>query len=362
MSHTFNPNVVLKTVSITVAFAFVMLSLGMPMWQFAQAASVIEFSDTLSDSAPSVGADHTIEFTTPSGMAAEGTITITLESFADVEGITSGDVEVDVDGSDATSDFNLTSSPEEIQLTAQGAFTIATGTDVVIRIGENTTSGENQITNPTSPGSYPIQVDVDGVDSGETRVVILDAVEVTASVDTIFTFTIAGVAGGQAVNGDTTTGETTATTVPFGTLEAGQASTTAQDLSVETNAANGFAVTVQTDGPLQSSAGGVIQGFVEGGDTTTPTAWSSPTGDVEQTNTWSHWGLTTEDTDLPFGSSEYVAVTTDPFVVFENDGPANGTTPSVGTTRVGYTIEITALQPAGEDYTTTLTYIATPVF
>lgn len=361
MSHTFNPNVVLKTVSIMVAFAFVVLSLGMPMWQFAQAANVIEFSNTLSDSAPNVGANHTIEFTTPSGMAAEGTITITMEDFG-LGAIGSDDFEIEVDSVDVTSGFTLTVDGDELQFLADGSTSIATSTDVVIRIGDHTTSGENQITNPSSTGAFPIQVDVNGVDSGETLVVIMDAVEVTASVDTIFTFTISAVGGGESVNGTTTTGPSTANAIPFGTLEAGQASTTAQDLSVETNAANGFAVTVQTDGSLQSSAGGVIQGFVEGSNTDTPTAWSSPTGDVEQTNTWSHWGLTTEDTSQGFASSTYVAATTDPFVVFENDGPANGTTPSVGTTRVGYTIEITALQPAGEDYTTTLTYIATPVF
>lgn len=361
MSHAFNPNVVLKTVSIMVAFAFVVLSLGMPMWQFAQAANVIEFSNTLSDSAPGVGADHVIEFTTPSGMAAGGTITVTMEDFG-LGAIGSADFEVEVDSVDVTSGFTLTVNGDDLEFVADGSTSIAANDEVVIRIGENTTSGTEQITNPSSTGSYPIQVDLTGDDSGETRIAIVDAVEVTASVDTIFTFTITGVAGGQSVKGTTTTGETTATAIPFGTLEAGQASTTAQDLSVETNAANGFAVTVQTDGLLQSSAGGVIQGFVEGSDTTIPTAWSSPTGDVNQTNTWSHWGLTTEDTDLTFGSSEYVAVTTTPVVVFENDGPANGTEPSIGTTRVGYTIEITALQPAGEDYTTTLTYIATPVF
>ena len=359
MSKTFDSIVMLKTVSIIVAFTFAMLSLGVPLWQSVYAANVQEFSNTLSDSAPSAPANHTIVFTTPSGMSAGGTITITLEDF-DLGVIDPGDFEVEVDGVDVTSEFTLTVAGDDLEFEADGSTSISANDEVIIRIGENTASGTEQITNPSSTGSYPIQVDLTGDDSGETRIAIVDAVEVTASVDTIFTFTIAGVTAGD-VNGDTISGETTATAVPFGTLEAGQASTTAQDLSVETNAVNGFAVTVQTDGPLQSAPGNTIAGFIDGSDTTTPSAWVAPTPDLQDSNTWGHWGLTTEDSTQSFGASNYVAVTTDPVVVFSNDGPSDGITADVGQTRVGYKIEVSALQPAGE-YTTTLTYIATPVF
>lgn len=349
----------LKIVSVVIIGAFMMLSLNVSLWHMAHAANVLEFSNTLSDSAPGVVADHTIAFTTPSGMAAGGTITITMEDFT-FGSIGASDFEVEVDSVDVTSGFTLTINGDDLEFEADGSTAIAEDDEVVIRIGTNA-GGSNQITNPATTGSYPIQVDVDGDDSGETRIAIVDAVEVTATVDTIFTFTIAGVGASETVNGDTTTGPTTATAIPFGTLEAGQASTTAQDLSVETNATNGFAVTVQTDGPLQTSGGNAIQTFIEGADTTTPSAWVSPTGLIADSDTWSHWGLTTQDSDLSFGSSNYVAATTDPVVVFEHNGPADGTTANIGTTRVGYKIEVSALQPAGE-YTTTLTYIATPVF
>lgn len=359
MSKTFDSIVVLKTVSITVAFAFAMLSLGMPFWQFAHAANVTDFSNTLSDSAPSAAADHTIVFTTPSGMADTETLTVTLEDFGAVNDITNTDVEIEINGASST-DFTFASTATTLEFTANGT-SIAASDEVTINVGTQV-GGTNQITNPASTGSYPVQVDVAGVDSGETRVAIIDSVEVTASVDTVFTFTIAGVIASSSVNGATTTGETTATAVPFGTLEPGTASTTAQDLTVETNASNGFAVTVQTDQALQSSTGAEIQGFVDGSNTTTPTAWASPAADVQDPTTWGHWGLTTEDTDLTFGSGNYVAASTTPVIVFENDGPADGSTEHIGATRVGYKIEISALQPAGDDYTTTLTYIATPVF
>ena len=45
-----------------------------------------------------------------------------------------------------------------------------------------------------------------------------------------------------------------------------------------------------------------------------------------------------------------------------HDGPADGVTEDIGRVTVGYQIQITALQEAGDDYNTTLTYIATPTF
>lgn len=211
-------------------------------------------------------------------------------------------------------------------------------------------------------------------DSGETRVAIIAPVVVSATVDTTFTFTVEGMPAGTSINGTTTTGSTTATTIPFGKLVAGVASTTAQQLSVVTNARNGFVVTVQTDGDLMSTTGAEINSFIEGADTSSPTVWQSPVPVIGQDNTYGHWGLTTNDQTLGQsltdvftanggGSNKYVAASsTAPVEVFRNDGPADGTTAHVGRTQVGYQVEITSLQEAAEDYSATLTYVATPVF
>ena len=45
-----------------------------------------------------------------------------------------------------------------------------------------------------------------------------------------------------------------------------------------------------------------------------------------------------------------------------HSGPSDGTTLGVGRATIGYQAQITALQEAGDDYSTTLTYIATPTF
>jgi hypothetical protein len=138
-----------------------------------------------------------------------------------------------------------------------------------------------------------------------------------------------------------------------------------QQLSVTTNSRNGFVVTVEQDQNLLSSNGADIDGFKDGAYTNTPTAWTSPTNVITNENTWGHWGLTSEDADLnsdEFGSALFVAASSTPRQIFSHSGPADGTTANMGRTEVGYQIEITPLQEAGDDYNTILTYIATPTF
>ena len=199
---------------------------------------------------------------------------------------------------------------------------------------------------------------------------IIAPVVVTAAVDTSFTFTVTGLAGGTNVNGLVTTGSSTATAIPFGALSANTASSAAQRLSVSTNASYGFAVTVQTDQQLTSSAGADIDGFIDGSYTNTPLSWTAPSPTISDEDTWGHWGLTSNDETFgladPFdvgGAGErFVSASTTPVQVFRHDGPSDGTTQNIGKADVAYQAEISALQEAGTDYTATLTYVATPVF
>ena len=59
----------LKSIAMVAGLAIILWSLGLPTLRFADAANITSVSDTLSDSAPSASADHTIEFVTPSGVA-----------------------------------------------------------------------------------------------------------------------------------------------------------------------------------------------------------------------------------------------------------------------------------------------------
>lgn len=361
---------VLQAIAVTVVIATVMWSLGLPNLRFAEAANVTSFSDTLSNSAPSVASNHTIQFTTPTGLSAGQDIDITFPAgFTGIGSIVAADIDFDnggtdeslVDGAASGADWGVSVLGQTITITS-GTDVMASNATATILIGTNATGGTNQISNPTT-GSYEIGVDLgNGTDTGFTRVAIVDTVNVTASVDTLFTFTVTGVAGGETVNGTTTGAATTPTEIDFGELVANTASTAAQDLSVVTNARNGFVVTVQSDGQLDSSTGADIDGFRNGGFDATPVAWESPAGTVGSENTYGHWGITSDDTDHFASAETYVSASTSPVDIFTHTGPIDGTVTGQGTTRVGYTVEVSPLQEAAEDYQATLTYVATPVF
>jgi hypothetical protein len=381
-SYTFN---VLQATAAVASLAIIMWSLGFPTLQFAQAANVTTFSNTLSDSAPSAVSDHTIQFVTPTGVAAGETISLTFDAlFTGIASLDEGDLDLNIAGLDANlaaapsgATWGATTSATGITFTS-GTGTVSPGDTVIIQIGLNAAGGVNQITNPAkvlaagSGDSYEVNLTSGSADTGETRIVIIDAVTVTATVDTIFTFTVAGTAPGTSVNnipGDDTGGATTATEIPFGELQADVASTAAQALTVSTNAANGFVVTVATDQQLTSSNGAVIDGYADGAFTSIPESFEDPSGLLGVPNTAGHWAMSSNDTtltagltDLYSGGDNFVSASTTPVEVFRHDGPADATNPGEGTAEVLYKVQITSLQEAAEDYTATLTYVATPVF
>jgi hypothetical protein len=179
------------------------------------------------------------------------------------------------------------------------------------------------------------------------------------------------------VNGVPTTGSTTATAIPFNTLDVSASSTLGQQLKVITNADDGYSVTVEQDHELLSNSGSNINSFdnsQDGTGSTTPHAWNSPTGLLDIYNTYGHMGLTTDDADLStvsgggfaagadFTSSKYAGLNaTNTMIIMAHNGPADGSTQNKGLAKVAYSIRITALQEAG-DYTNTLTYICTPQY
>lgn len=374
----------LQASAVIVGLAIVMWSMGFVSLPFAQAANVTNLSVTLSDSAPAASADHTITFVTPTGVAEGETIVIDFSDgpFAtgtvdhtDVEffnGATNISPASSCVGSDPASAVFSPGPVLTITLCSGNGESVPANGTTTILIGENATGGDAQLTNPAL-GTYDILVTAGSEDTGKTIVAIVDPVTVKASVDTTFSFEVEGVGGGAGsgvtVNGEDVTGTTTPSEINFGTLVGGTATTAAQQLIVSTNASYGFVVTVQVDQQLTSATGADINSFIEGADTSTPTAWAPPNPVITDNTTWGHWGLTTDDATLsgdPFdagGSGQlFVAASTSPVAVFQHDGPTNGTGQNIGTARVGYKIEITNLQEAADDYRATLTYVATPIF
>ncbi len=382
MHRTHNTFSVLQATAAVVAMATFMWSTGIPSFRIAEAANVTSFSNTLSNSAPTVAANHTITFVTPSGLAAGNFVSIDFgtTSFAGIGALLPVDVDLNVNGTEQALGATAVgptwgvSAAGTVLTLISGTSVIPTNATVTIRIGTNASfggSGVRQITNPTV-GSYEINLNMDNSDTGATRVAIVNAVTVTASVDTIFNFTVTAENAGSNVNDDITTATSTPTAIPFGVLVPDTPAIAAQNLVVHTNAANGFVVTVRTDQQLRSSNGADIDGFVDGSQTATPVLWANPSATLGQENTYGHWGVTTNDNSLtpalsnPFGvgvtGRMYASASTTPLEIFRHNGPTNGTNQGIGQTRVGYAVEISSLQEAANDYTATLTYVATPIF
>ena len=380
MIHTARTVRTLQAVAMTVGIALFLWSTGLPtLFQFAEASSITSASDTMSNSAPSLPSNHTIAFETENGLLIGQTIAITFPVEFTMGSVGEDDVDILVNGLSSTTvagastagDWGVGVSGSTITFTTPTGSGVASATPIVIRVGnhaETSGSGVNQITNPAGTTSYPITIAGTMQDSGELRVAIVSQVVVSASVDTSLTFTVSGVNSSSTVNGSgtTTIATSTATTLPFGTLPIGVSRTLAHDLTVTTNAAVGYTVTVEQTGDLQSTTGATINNFIDGTNTVTPTAWQGPATLVANPDTYGHWGLTSTDFDTSrsadFSSNTWVSGSTTPIVIMGHTGPADGTTAGIGAARIGYQVQISALQEAGDDYTTTLRYIATPTF
>lgn len=375
----YTKNILLKdvpVVPITIALMITVL-----VWSLAlagivrntEAASLTTLSDTLSDSDLSALSNHTFVFSTPTGISNGSTTTITFPAGFALGSVAFGDVDV-ASTTDFTVAANCTGS-EQVGAAVSGQVltltfcsgdggSMAASTTLTVEVGTNASGGTNRITNPAVAQSYEINIGGTMADSGDLRVAIIDDVVVTASVDTSLTFTIAGLATSSAVNGVTTTLASTPTTLAFGVLPINSPVTMGQRLNVATNARNGFVVTVVQDQNLLSSTGADIDRFINGSSTATPTAWSAPSSTIDVETTYGHLGVTSDDdiNSSEFGTALFAGNIDTPRALFSHTGPSDGATASVGSSTVAYRIQIGALQEAGDDYTNTLTYVATPTF
>lgn len=202
------------------------------------------------------------------------------------------------------------------------------------------------------------------IDDASVAFAILDttSIAVSAAVDSTFSFTVAGVGTTSTVNGAGTNITTTATTIPFGTLTSSATKIAAHDLTVVSNALNGYQITVKSliSPPLNDGSNN-IDPFT--GTNTAPAAWSSPNGSSASVNTgW--FGYTTNDSALGSGTADrftdsgpkWAGVTATASEIAYNAGAV-----STETTRVGWEIEVNNLQPSG-DYTGTVILVATPTY
>lgn len=371
--------------ALVLAIAIVLWFTGLPFLnKKASASRVTDFSVTLSRATPNTPASSTVQFTTTNIVSPYGTIRLTFDPtgtapsgtsafseaystatssdfLIDAGGTTYSVVDSCTAGNQATTSASYNGgSNEYIEFgICSGASAIAATTTVKIHMARTS----ELFVNPTTEQSYVIRLSGTSGLTGDTRVAIINDVTVTASVDTSFTFTVNGANAGTNI-GTTTTATTTATTIPYGTLPLNIARTGAQRLNVSTNASNGFVVTVHENQPLTNDGGDLIYLFNQGASTSVPTFWQHPSSTISQYNTYGHFGVTSDDdynSNQFVSGTKYVGSIITPQIVFEQNGPSDGVTTDIGSTTVIYTIEIGALQAAG-DYTNQLRYVATPTF
>ncbi len=370
----------LRTPSIALALIVsILLSISGTSLLFAtaSAAALTPISATASSSVPSANTNYTVNWTATNALAQSQTIKISFDpgnstfdlgSLANTDVITSGSPtnltiitgacgavtanQVSINGGISNAAGN-----KSVTLTACGA--VASGSKTVVFTN-------NHVTNPATPGSYIVRVAGTQPDSGDTRVVIINQVLVSADVATSLFFTVAGLASGQTVNGETTSTTSTATAIAFGTLSPSTPIIAGQELTVSTNSSSGFVVTVKEDQNLISSAGSQIYTFKDGNGQATPIVWAAPAATTGNALTYGHMGVTSDDADLnagEFTGSKYVGnFATTTRVIFSNTGAADGSTQNIGKVRVAYKIEISGLQAAGSDYSNHLIYVCTPTF
>lgn len=191
---------------------------------------------------------------------------------------------------------------------------IATGTQVIVKIGLNATDNpgqvalpRNTIVNPSSSNQYNVTV-AGGFSNSETQlwpgtgtmpVFIISGVQVSATVAETLTFIIAGLPGqpwggtnvmsGCDTSAPFTTDDddgstnlvvvtTTATTVPFGTITSNNTYQGCQRLGIITNAANGYTISQRSSTPLKTAGGATIPDTTCDGGGCTPyigAAWTN---------------------------------------------------------------------------------------
>ncbi len=337
----------------------------------ASAAALTSMSDTLTRLKAATAANHTLFLVTPTGVAVNQTITLTVpgSTFTGLGSVAFGDVDL-AEGSTGTcssasftdktlaasantTNWGVSATSTVLTLTAPSTGTpITAGRCVRVLIGTNAvigTTGTNQITNPAA-GSYKITLTAGPSDSGSLAVTIItdDQVAITATVDPSLTFTL----GANIMQFGTLS--TTATRYANGaggtTTEGGSG----HSLTAGTNGTSGFVITAQ--GAVPTSGANTITAITTGGGL-------DPTASTGTTQFGLHLGASggsgTVDADYSGTSpNKYFYGGT------ANTADTVGSSAGVSATTtytIFYAANISAAQPPGA-YSTTLTYIATATY
>ncbi len=332
----------------------VALSLSMPT---AQAASLSDGSVSLSDSRPSqTNVTYTSSFQNVSATSIQ-CIELNFNTVASG----TGSVPTGMSTTSATlnsSSTYITPANWTVDATTNGTVKLTYAT------GESGTDGNiilDGITNGSTVDTgyflrfttYSDSSCTTAVDNATIMFIYTNGQLVSLTVDPTLSFSVASVASGQTVNGATTNVATSTTTIPFGTVTTSTDVVAAHDLTVTTNATNGYTLYTRYTGQLTNGSGATIDDV--SGTNATPASFD--TGEA--------FGYTTNDATLSSapvdrftssGGNKWASFTTSNAEVAYADSAVD-----TDTTRVGYQVGIAGTTEAGT-YTTTVVYTATPTY
>lgn len=340
----------------------------------ANAASLTNLKNSMTNTAPSTVSNHTIQFNVPTGLTLAQTgkeIDLTIPSFS-FGSVDHTDIDLSIGGSDiplvagatpGAGQIGYVRTGDLVQFYMNDDLSIPAAAAVVIKIGTHATGGDAQLTNPVA-GTYQMKAwtlndTTDPVDEGTLSVVILSSVTVTTTVQSSLTFSVNAVTTGDTctLNGGATytpSVSTSSTEIPFGVLTPGTSKRACQRLVTTTNATNGYVTTVQQNNDLVSAATDYIYKFDSNTGSLPLHQWDSYAGSDH-----GYFGFHAEDVDYTaFSGNNWAGIHN----ATENVATASGPVDTAGGTNyVNYQIEVDNLQPAGV-YTNTLTYICTATF
>lgn len=181
----------------------------------ATAATLTSVSDAATSQDVSGGSNHTLLFTTSSGVSEGDAMTITFDASFDTSSLVEDDIDVLDDGAQLTTAADCSGAEEAsvsiasdvvtITICAGDGGAIAGGSVVTIEVGTQATSsgtGSNAVTNPSVPGTFSISIGGSFGDVGNVWLPIVSTGDVPVSA-----LVLGGGGGGGAGDTGGDTGE-----------------------------------------------------------------------------------------------------------------------------------------------------------
>lgn len=361
------PSVVNQRNRSLVVIGIMLLILLALQVQMVAAATLTTASLTMSDPRPNattVNYDFQASGVTTSAIKC---IRMEFDSSADGSGGKPAGLDITSAALSGTSDYIPTPGSWSVSnnnTTGVSSITFATGETPASASGRNVIL--TGVTNGSSAGDdyYLIVNTYNNTDCSTTPVdsvvvgfIYSSGQAVSMSVDGSLAFTVAGVTGNGslAVNGATITNglATTSTTIPFGTVTSVANKVAAQDLSVSTNAGNGYTVYTRYTGQVTSGSNTIDN---HTGTNASPSVFSAAGTES--------FGYTTEDATLSGTADRFTSSGGNKWAAFTTSNAElvfNNAAVSSQTTRVGFQTGIASTTEPGA-YTTTVVYTAVPVY